>query len=342
MNEAISSQKEKVTKIVTPFEIHSGFEMTLSAPENIPYLVNGLLLEVGVSMLTAKPKCGKSTFGRALAVSIAEGRDFLGKPTLCGDVLYLNLEGPRGVLQQEFKKLGLSGQRGAIHVVDERPPLSGELGLQKLEKTIQSLEKLPRLVIVDTAAKLLRLIDSYDPNQVGLAIEELETIAKKYKLHLMFLTHAKKKESDDIGDSAMGSTSFRGGSDTNIFLQKKGAKRIISTEQRWGVGIEPTLLLQDSASLELCLGNTVESEEDASIAAKSRRTKDRIRREIVDALCLNTKLMRSELLAAVTGKTETIAEVIEEMIASGQIAAEPIGRAMQYQWIELPTESKAA
>lgn len=108
------------------------------------------------------------------------------------------------------------------------------------------------------------------------------------------------------------------------------------------MGIEPTLLLQDSASLELRLGNTVESEEDASVAAKSRKTKERIRREIVDAFCLNPRPMRSELLAAVTGKTETIAEVIEEMIASGQIAAEPIGRATQYRWIEIPTESKAA
>src|SRR5882762_1867422 len=90
---------------ILPFKILSGLELMNTAPEKIPSLVDDLLLQVGVSMLSAKPKTGKSMLSRQLAVSVAEGRDFLNRPTLCGDVLYLMLEGPIGVTQQHLKKL---------------------------------------------------------------------------------------------------------------------------------------------------------------------------------------------------------------------------------------------
>lgn len=229
----MTNETKQEAKKIVPFKILNGHELANTAPETIPTLVGGLLLQVGVSMVVAKPKTGKSCLARQVGVAVAEGTDFLGNPTLCGDVLLLALEGPLGVIQQHFKKLGHTGTRGTIHVVHGHTPWDGEEGLKRLGETIRSLPKL-RLVIVDPAPKLLRLIDSFDPGTVGLAIEKLELIAKVHRLHLMFLVHAKKKVTDDAGDAAMGSTSFRGGTDTNIFMVTKGTQRIISTEQRWG------------------------------------------------------------------------------------------------------------
>ena len=105
-------------------------------------------------------------------------------------------------------------------------PFRGEQGLKKLEATLNALLNI-RLVVVDPIAKFLRLADSDDYDQVSLGIEQLEQVAKRHNLHLMFLTHGKKRLSEDVGDSAIGSTGFRGGTDTNIFLGKQGAQRVI-------------------------------------------------------------------------------------------------------------------
>jgi hypothetical protein len=292
--------------------------------------VKELLLEVGVSMLCAKPKTGKSTFARQLAVSVAEGRDFLGKGTLEGDVLYLNLEGPVGVLQQHLQKLGYSETKGVIHIVHEQMPFRGVEGLEKLSVALKKLSGV-RLVIVDPIAKFLRLADSDDYDEVSLGIEKLEQLTKHYKLHLMIVTHGKKRNTDDVGDSPIGSTGFRGGTDTNVFLSKQGVRRVISTEQRWGVAMEPTLLVFNEEQQTVELGTTLDEEQKASHEAKDHKTLQRIQKEIRSCLIKLGKPTQQELLAFVTGKTTTVLGVLNQMTADGIVMEESEGRSRRYQ-----------
>jgi hypothetical protein len=127
---SIETKKDKPS--LQPFKTCTGLELANAAPETYHGLVGELLLDVGVSMLCGKPKTGKSTLLRQLAFCVAESIPFLGKPTQCGDVLYLNLEGPKGVLQQHLKKLGVTEKRGVIHVVHQNMPYRGQTGLQQL------------------------------------------------------------------------------------------------------------------------------------------------------------------------------------------------------------------
>jgi hypothetical protein len=184
----------------------------------------------------------------------------------------------------------------------------------------------------------LRLIDSFDPGEVGVAIERLEQIAKNHKLHLMFLVHAKKKETDDAGDAAMGSTSFRGGTDSNFFMVKSGTQRILSTEQRWGVALEPTLLSFDGETNSMHLGVTVEAEEEAQQAGKDRNTVKRIEQELWDALSAEENPTQGKLLKAVTGKNVTKLRVLEQMVRNGRIVAEKDGPAKRYRAVEIQDE----
>jgi AAA domain len=317
---------------VVPFSTRTGMEIINSSPEKYSSLVEDMLLETGVSMLCAKPKTGKSTFARQLSVSVAKGRDFLGKPTQQGDVLILNLEGPVGVLQQHLRKLGYSEERGVIHIVNEQMPFRGEEGLEKLYATLDSLPAI-RLVIVDPIAKFLRLADSDDYDQVSLAIEKLEQVAKNYELHLMILTHAKKRHTDDVGDSPIGSTGFRGGTDTNIFLNKRGLQRVISTEQRWGTAMEPTLLLFDEEQQAMVMGSTVEEEQLARHEAKDRKTQLRIEKEIWNGLRERSNPTQQELVEVVTGKTATILEVLSQMVSSGRVMVEREGKSVRYRTV---------
>jgi hypothetical protein len=333
-------QDKKEEPVIEPFKTQTGLELANAAPEEYHGLVDDLLLDVGVSMICGKPKTGKSTLARQLAVAVAEGEKFFGKPTFCGDVLYLILEGPKGVVQQHLKKLGVTEKRGVVHVVHEQMPHRGELGLQRLEATLETLPKL-RLVIVDPVSKLLRLADSDSYDEVTTGIELLEHIAKRHALHLQFLTHGKKRGGDDVGDSPIGSTGFRAGTDTNIFLSKQGTQRIISTEQRWGISMEPTLLLFDEHTQSMNPGTTVEEEETAHQESKERKTLERIEKEIWDTLCIEPNPTQGELLKAVTGKNTAKLAVLKAMVDGGRLLAEPDGRATRYRAV-IPTENAAA
>jgi hypothetical protein len=317
---------------VAPFNIRTGMEIINSSPEKYPSLVLDMLLQTGLSMLCAKPKSGKSTFARQLSVCVAEGRDFLGKPTQQGDVLILNLEGPLGVLQQHLRKLGYSEKRGVIHIVHEQMPFRGEEGLEKLYATLDRLTGV-QLVIVDPIAKFLRLADSDDYDQVSIGIEKLEQVAKQRNLHLMFLTHGKKRHTDDVGDSAIGSTGFRGGTDTNIFLGKQGTQRVLSIEQRWGTAMEPTLLLFDEEQQAMVIGATVEEEQRAHHEAKDRKTQLRIEKEIWNGLRERTNPTQQELVELITGKTATILEVLSQMVSSGRVMVEREGKSIRYRTV---------
>src|SRR5712664_1943106 len=191
--------------------------------------------------------------------------------------------------------------------------------LARLVETIKSLPDL-RLVIVDPASKLLRLMDSFNPDEVLLGIEKLEQVAKDHKLHLMFLTHAKKKSNEhDPFDDSMGSTSFRGGTDTNIVLRKHGKDRIISTEQRWGSELEPTFLKgwnEEGQSVEL--GQTVESQAQEQHQTKAKKVVERIEQDILSALDKKS-LTQRQLLTEVSGKSVKILEVLSELVVEGNL-----------------------
>jgi hypothetical protein len=256
-----------------------------------------------------------------------------------GDVLILNLEGPIGVLQQHLQKLGYTEKNGVIHIVHEQMPFRGDDGLKQLDATLEPLPKI-RLVIVDPIAKFLRLADSDSYDEVSLGIEKLEQVAKKFNLHLMFLTHGKKRQTDDVGDSPIGSTGFRGGTDSNIFLNKQGARRVISTEQRWGTAMEPTLLVFDAERQVMELGNSVEEEQNSRHEAKDRETVLRIKSDIMDALCGTSCPTQQELLVAVKGKTTTILTVLNQLVGDGVVKEESEGRSRRYS-VVVPCEKVA-
>jgi hypothetical protein len=333
----MKDEDRKKERVILPFELKDGFELARTAPPNIPSLVDGLLIQVGTSLLSADPKCGKSTLSRQLMVAVAEGREFLGFPTLCGDALYLYLEGPRGVVQQHFQKLGLSDQHGRVKVIEERMEDDKVFGLQRLSKTVKSLPNL-KLVVVDPLAKLLRLKDSGNTDEVGPAMELVEKFAKEHNLHVMVLTHERKRKSEDRHQNSLGSVAFRGGSDTNICITKQGSQRIISTEQRWGVELEPTLIDFNKENQTSELGKTVEIQEQEKRQTKGKKTVERIEKEILAALDKKS-LTQGQLLAEVSGKSVKILEILADLVATAKIQENVDGKAIRYSRAALPVEA---
>ena len=73
----------------------------------IVWVVDGLLAEDSLTMLSAYPKEGKSTFARHLALAVARGEEFLGRPTKQGKVLYFALEEMERDVRAKFRALGV-------------------------------------------------------------------------------------------------------------------------------------------------------------------------------------------------------------------------------------------
>jgi hypothetical protein len=307
-----------VKKAVEPFELLDALEMMATVPDKLPCLVEDLLLDVSVSQLSAKPKTGKSSLARQLAVAVAEGNPFLGHVTNRGNVLYINTEGPGWVVAAHFKKLGYTGRHGKIKVVSQRMPSANAEGLAKLELALTAFPC--SLVVIDTAAKFMRAFDSNNYDLMGLAMEDLEDRAKKFKTHIMLLFHNKKRVEADHGDNTMGSAAFRAGTDTNLYLTKQGSTRILSAEYRADLTpLEPTLLTFNEATGEMSLGNTVESVETAHTESRTRKTRDRIASALLAAIAEGKTVTREKLLAAVTGKAVTVLEVLVELCENGMV-----------------------
>jgi len=314
--------------------------LSRSIPENPPCIVEGLLLDVGTTMLAAKPKCGKSTFLRQLGVCVAEGKPFLGMPTQISDVLLFTLEGPDWIAARHIERLGYTGAHGKIYLMREALRNDGPNRFRIFSET---LAKYPwaKLVIVDPAARLTRVKNNDDYAEIYQLTEKFEILAKHHKCQIVFSLHAKKRETDDVGDSAIGSTAYRGSTDCNIFLRKQGNQRIISTEHRSALPwIEPTLLNFDADRQELSLGSTVQSVEESGREHQKRITQERMEAEILAALRSSQTLSTADLLAAAKGMDAKKYEVIAGLEQSGKIQSEKDGKKVLYRIAEIPVEEK--
>src|SRR4030095_5355695 len=78
----------------------------LNEPEEaVAYVWDRTLPLSGFSICAAKPKVGKSTLARNLAVAVTRGQDFLGRQTTKGKVLYLALEEKRTEVTRHFRNM---------------------------------------------------------------------------------------------------------------------------------------------------------------------------------------------------------------------------------------------
>jgi hypothetical protein len=194
------------------------------------WLVDGLIPREGATVIGAKPKVGKSTLARAVAVAVAQGRPILGRDVTQGRVLYLSFigEGNRADAQDAFRALGAGNEDDPYALVHWSGAWSGEFD-KTLKETLERVR--PSLVVVDTLQKLTRL-ELNDYSNVNDRLQPYQELFATYGAASMFIHHARKGESDDPIDLIAGSVAITGGAETVIAMMKKDNTRFIQTEQR--------------------------------------------------------------------------------------------------------------
>lgn len=223
-------------------------------PENINWLLQGILPTGGFSVLASKPKTGKSTITRNLALSVATGMDFLGLPVKQGPVIYLSLEEKRSEVKKHFQDMGATGEE-PIFI------FSGSVPADAIEQIKKATEELnPALIIIDPLFRLAKVRDGNDYVQVTAALEPLLMLARDSGAHVLCVHHTGKGDRQG-GDSILGSTAIFSTVDTLLIMKRLEHYRTLLTIQRYGSDLEETTLNFNKETRVISLGQSKEAEE---------------------------------------------------------------------------------
>ena len=269
-------------------------ELMREPEETVLWLLDKLLPAGGLSLLAAKPKTGKSTLARCLALAVARGEEFFGRPTVAGPVVYLALEEKRAEVRKHFADLGARGDE-PIHIHCAAAPVEAILSLVEVVKQIK-----PVLVIIDPVLRMVRVRDANDYAQVSAALEPLMSIARQYSTHVLLVYHLGKGERADATDAILGSTAFFAAVDTALVMKRSELHRTLQSRQRYGTDLPETILEFEPVSRKVWLG-VEKSEADARRVDQSileyleRSEGTRTEVEIDDAVKGRNEAKRKEL-----------------------------------------------
>ncbi|HYW72105.1 MAG TPA: AAA family ATPase [Pyrinomonadaceae bacterium] len=241
-------QNDRSLEVVKPKTngLHFGFtsldDLLAEPKEQITFVIDRMLPCGGFSILAGKPKAGKSTWARNLAVAVAQLNRFLDRAvTRRGVVIYLCLEEKRAEVAAHFRRMQASGD--TILIFTGSTPKDA---LTALEIAIE--QHSPALVIIDPLSRFVRVTDFNSYGEVTRQLEPLIDMARlsKCQTHIMALHHnGKGGDLRETGDALLGSTGFFGAVDTLLTVRKRDKARTIESVQRYGEDLPETIIQLD-------------------------------------------------------------------------------------------------
>lgn len=216
------------------FTFTSVSDLVQEPPEETSFVWGRILTRAGVSIIGAKPKVGKSTFGRCLANAVASDEEFLGYPTTLGKVLCIALEEKRAEVTDHFRRLGAHQPNLIVHVGP-----SPKNPLEALKAAIE--EHSPTLIEIDPLSRFLHVADLSAYAEVTRHLEPIIDLARKYGPHILIPHHNKKGKGESGEDDLLGSTGLFG-VDTLLIMRKRQGRRTLQSAQRYGDDLRETVI----------------------------------------------------------------------------------------------------
>lgn len=188
------------------------------------FIADGLISE-GLTIFAGNPKLGKSWLMLNLALAVAFGGYFLGIKVECGDVLYLALEDSERRMKTRLAKC-LQGQEAPAnfyYATEWRRVDEG--GLADMKEWLEAHPN-ARLIVVDTLQKVKPRrrnagnVYEQDSDDLGL----LKTLADKYAVTILCVTHRRKGTDADDLEAITGSFGISGTADGILSLKRERGK----------------------------------------------------------------------------------------------------------------------
>lgn len=177
---------------------------------------------MGLSLLAAKPKAGKSFLALQLCLAVSTGDTFLGEETISGDVLYLSLEDNRSRLYSRSLAMGEDDSGESNIDFMTVVPKAGSGLIEALEEWLDAVDD-PRLIVIDTMAEIL-------PGPTGRKSEyqhatdvlrPLQRLAAERNVAILLIHHTNKnQEAPDVFDQITGTTGYAGVADTLMVIER--------------------------------------------------------------------------------------------------------------------------
>ncbi len=239
----------------------------LAEPDEVHgWLVEGRLAYGSVNLLVGRPKGGKSTLARALALSVARGDRWLGYRCQRGHVVYIALEDKRSEVRRHLRMMGADGHE-PIRLLIGSAPRDLLVTLNAMMAAGDPVD----LLIIDTAQRLLAVRDSNDYAVVTAAFEPVLALARTHNCCIVLLHHAGKADRSGL-ESVMGSTAWAASVDNVLLLNRKDRYRLLSSIQRIGPDLDETVVVMDDQTGEVRMGGSRHLVDLAHVADTLRAT----------------------------------------------------------------------
>lgn len=202
--------------------VYSAAELGEMLLPPLRYIVEGML-PMGMGVLVAKPKIGKSWMVLDLCLAVARGEPFLSSPTTAQGALYLALEDGKSRMQTRLRKLTAGRPLPKnLHIQFTAPRLDEGL----LDELGAFLDDHPdvHLVCIDTLSKIKPkgkpFENAYDADYAYMG--QLKQFADGRGICVLLVHHTRKSKSlDDSFDNINGSTGIMGAADFTVVLDKR-------------------------------------------------------------------------------------------------------------------------
>lgn len=191
----------------------------LEAPDKEEdWVIHGLLLRGGMSVIVGMPKIGKTTLIRQMEKCVLRGEPFLDRKTAKGTIIHYSFDEKLKTSKKHYKTLGLT----------KNDPLILHFGTASNNDYVKELEEdlikiKPAIAVVDT---LFDMVDSEDVNNYGTVKRQLSifsALAERTGCHIMFIHHTNKPNNNyrpGSGHSVLGSTAIFGSVDCCLIFER--------------------------------------------------------------------------------------------------------------------------
>jgi len=171
-----------------------------------PCLVRGLIRHGELVVIFGDPSTGKTFVALDLVMCIAAGIDWWGHPVAQGPVLYLAGEGVGGLGKRvrawadghdvELRALDVRVLPEAVAIIDGTQ-------FEKVHATIESLERKPAVIVIDTLARYLIGGDENSALDTGKFLERCTALGAAAGATVVIIHHKRKGAAVERGSSAI-------------------------------------------------------------------------------------------------------------------------------------------
>lgn len=198
-------------------------------------LVEGVITAGAGSVVYGDSNCGKTFFAIDMAVAVARGVEWMGKPTERGMVLYLAAESPasvRGRLQayQKYHDVRVPDfaiVQNAVNLFENDADTNAIIAAVRLFEELR--EQKVRLIVGDTLARMSAGANENSGEDMGRVIQRFDRIRTECNAHFMLIHHSGKA----VAAGARGWSGIRAAIDTEIEVTDSATGRCAEiTKQR--------------------------------------------------------------------------------------------------------------